>query len=103
MRERLIKQDDCTLDARICNYCGNRRRESCYPCADEGKFRSLAPVQLENWEQPPSFTMSEIVDMPAVTRLAVVVLGLNYLQQFQVENTPPLERSGMIYERGKRR
>ena len=66
---------------RICVWCGNRDRETCVPCQQEGKYRHLEPAPLESWEQPPELpAMRELVDLPAQERLILIWLSVRYSQ-----------------------
>ena len=65
----------------ICVWCGNRSREVCPPCQQEGKYLYLEPAPLDPWEQPPELpAMRELVDLPAPERLAIIWLGVRYGQ-----------------------
>ena len=68
-------------NTRICVWCGNRSREMCLPCQQEGKYRHLEPAPLDPWEQPPELpAMRELVDLPAEERLTSVSLSIRYSQ-----------------------
>ena len=66
----------------ICTYCANKSREPCSQCRSEGKYRHLEAAALYHWELPPDLpSMSEMVDMPAAERLALMWLALKYQEQ----------------------
>ena len=97
----VVPESATCIDRRICTWCANQGNESCFSCATEGLYREFTPAPLEEWEQPPRFTMKEMLDMPAVTRLAAITLKLEYLAQFQEEHTEPLGEREIF--NGKRR
>ena len=80
----LLSEDDPVMLRRnmeICVWCGNRIREVCVPCQQEGGYRHLEPAPLDSWEQPPELpAMRELVDLPVQERLALIWLSVRYSQ-----------------------
>ena len=71
------------LNASICIWCGNKLQEACVAhCQDEGRYRYLTPATLPHWEAPPGLPpFRELMELPAIERLALVYLALAYAQQ----------------------
>ena len=66
-----------TLNPAICLYCANKSQEVCVTeCNPEGRYRYLVPEVLSSWELPPELPpFRELVDLPAVERLALIYLA----------------------------
>jgi len=71
---------DCPCPT-IMLFCINRNRECCSECAAEGKFRKLDPEPLDYYEQFNLPHFSELLEMSAHAKLAVLWLALYYLQR----------------------
>ena len=69
-----------TRNERICVWCRNRMVDVCpTACQPEGRYRYLDPDELEIWEAGPELPpFRELVDLPAVERLALLYLTACY-------------------------
>ena len=74
----------------VCGYCRNQGQPSCRTqCRQEGRYRYLEPVALEEWEQPPEIPgMDELLSYDGVTRLALVKISLHYLREGHIRVQP---------------
>lgn len=71
------------LNPAICAWCANRGYEVCHErCQGEGRYRYLAPAPLAPWELPPELPpFRQIMELPAVERLALLYLAAAYAQR----------------------
>jgi hypothetical protein len=76
------------LNGAICVWCRNRQQEVCVElCQTEGRYRYLEPAPLETWELPPELPpFRELLDLPAVERLALIYLAAVYERREQERN-----------------
>ena len=65
---------------KICVWCVNRGNESCIAkCQGEGKYLSLEPEELEQWEPGPRLpTFKELSCWSPQERLAILYLVCHY-------------------------
>ena len=62
-------------------------------CVPEGLYRHLQPVELDEWNYPSELPRTgAMLEMPAVTRLAIVTLYMRYLQQDTIKTRLALYR-----------
>ena len=68
------------LNPAICAWCANKGQQVCLEsCVPEGRYRYLAPAGLADWELPPELPpFRELMDLPAIERLALVYLAAVY-------------------------
>jgi hypothetical protein len=73
------------MNLKICAWCVNQYKEPCLTrCGPEGNYRNLEPVPLEPWELPPPLpTFRELAGMSASEKLALIYLGLYYIEHIQ--------------------
>lgn len=76
------------LNRTICVWCGNRQQEVCVThCQAEGRYRYLEPTTLDAWELPPELPpFRELLELPAVERLALIYLAAVYERRQQERN-----------------
>jgi hypothetical protein len=76
-----------TLNPRICAWCANKGQEVCYAhCQEELRYRYLVPASLARWESPPELPpFRDLLDYPAVERLALIYLCTCYLTEIARE------------------
>ena len=72
-----------TLNASICIWCANKMVDVCFErCQAEGRYRYLVPEHLADWELPPELPpFRELIELPAIERLALVYLAACYERQ----------------------
>ena len=81
-----------TLRIAVCGSCRNHRKEMCVTeCVPKGLFHCLEPVTLDEWDTHPTFPlMKDLIELRAVTRLALVSLAGHYLREECLRFKKPL-------------